>query len=114
MTIEGNPNSMYSQGLVKSDIYDEARRFFRTTKDSNNDNLSKLDFLKDKYALFIDLRTVDQENTVNSGRRLVGTQSGVLLQIEKDAISADLVCHVFVVSDGHITIVGRRVQNIEY
>jgi len=28
VTIEGVPNSVYSQGLVKSDIYDEARRFF--------------------------------------------------------------------------------------
>ena len=57
-----------SQGLEKSDVYDEPRRFFGgTTKENNNDNLSKLEFLKDKYALVIDLRTVDQENTVNSG-----------------------------------------------
>ena len=77
VTIEGNPNSVYSQGLERSEIYDEARRFFGTTCDMYNDNLSKLDFLKNKYATVIDLRTVDDENTVHSGRKLVGTRSSI-------------------------------------
>ena len=28
VTVEGNPNDIYSKGLAKRDIYDEARRFF--------------------------------------------------------------------------------------
>ena len=51
VSVEGNPNSVYSKGLTKSEIYNEARRFFGKAKDVNNDNLSKLKFLKDKYAL---------------------------------------------------------------
>ena len=75
---------MYSQGLTRPNVYDEARRFFKRGKDPCNDNnLSRLDFFKGKYAVVIDMRTVDQEAIVNSGRRLVGTQSGVLLEIEK-------------------------------
>ena len=73
VTIEGNPNSVYSQGLVRSEVYDEAKRFFGTTTDASNDNLTKLDFLKNKYAIVVDLRTVDDENTVHSGRKLIGT-----------------------------------------
>ena len=117
VTIEGNPNSVYSQGLVRSEVYDEAKRFFgrkATTTDASNDNLSKLEFLKNKYAIVIDLRTVNDENTVHSGRKLIGTQSGVLLEIEKTATSVDLLCHVFVVADGTIVISGRKLQNIEY
>ena len=117
VTIEGNPNSVYSQGLVRSEVYDEAKRFFgrkATTTDASDDNLSKLEFLKNKYALVIDLRTVDDENTVHSGGKLIGTQSGVLLEIEKSATSVDLLCHVFVVADGNIVISGRRLQKIEY
>ena len=75
VTIEGNPNSEYSQGLVRSEVYDEARRFFGSTTDTNNDNLTKLQFLKSKYAIVIDLRTVNDENVVHSGRKLVGVQS---------------------------------------
>ena len=114
VTIEGNPNSVYSQGLVRSEVYDEARRFFGTTTDASNDNLSKLEFLKNKYAIVIDLRTVDDENTVHSGRKLIGTQSGVLLEIEKSATSVDLLCHVFVVADGHIVILKQKLQKVEY
>ena len=75
VTIEGNPNSVYSQGLKRSQIYEEAKRFFGTQKDKTNDNLTKLNFLKSKYALVIDMRTVNEENVVHSGRLLVGTQS---------------------------------------
>ena len=114
VTIEGNPNSVYSQGLVRSEVYDEAKRFFGSTTDASNDNLTKLDFLKNKYAIVVDLRTVDDENTVHSGRKLVGVQSGILLEIERSATSVDLLCHVFVVADEHIIISGRRLQKIEY
>ena len=104
VSIEGNPNSVYSQGLTRSEIYNEARRFFGKAKDVNNDNLSKLNFLKDKYALVIDLRTVDQENVVHSGRNIIAVQSGILLEIEKLVTSVDLFCHVFVVADGSVSI----------
>ena len=114
VTIEGNPNSVYSQGLVRSEVYNEAKRFFGTTTDASNDNLTKLEFLKNKYAIVVDLRTVDDENTVHSGRKLIGTQSGVLLEMEKLATTVDLLCHVFVVADGCIAISGRRLQRIEY
>ena len=110
VTIEGNPNSVYSQGLSRSEVYDKAKRFFGSLKDVNNGNLSKVNFLKNKYALVIDLRTVDEENVVHSGRRLIGTQSGVLIEIEKLATSVDLLCHVFIVSDGKVAIIGQKTQ----
>ena len=114
VTIEGNPNSVYSQGLVRSEVYDEARRFFGSSSCTNNDNLSKLEFLKNKYAIVVDLRTVNDENVVHSGRKLVGLQSGILLEIEKSATSVDLLCHVFIVADGNIVISGQRFQKVVY
>ena len=113
VSIEGNLNSVYSQGLVKSDVYDKARRFFGTKENLSNDNLTKLEFLKNKYALVIDFRTVDQEDEVNSGRRLVVAQAGVLLEITKKA-TTHLLAHIFVVSDGNVVTTGRNLQTIEY
>ena len=114
VTIEGNPNSVYSQGLVRSEVYDEARRFFGTTTDANNYNLTKREFLKSKYAIVMDLRTVNDENVVHSERKLIGTQSGALLEIEKLATTVDMLCHVFIVADGHIEIKGRSIKGLEY
>ena len=99
-----DPNSVYSQNLTRTQVYDEARRFFGKANDINNDNLTKLDFLKNKYAIVVDLRTVNQENVVHSGRYIVGVQSGILIEIEQLETSVDLLCHVFVVADGSVSI----------
>ena len=40
VTIEGNPNSEYRQGLVRLEIYNKAKWFFGTMSDVCNDNLS--------------------------------------------------------------------------
>ena len=55
VTIEGNPNSVYSQGLTKSKLFEEARKVFLNHV---TDTLTLTDFFsKDKFALVIDLRT---------------------------------------------------------
>ena len=97
--IEGNPNSVYSKGMSRSQVYEEAVKFFGSQKDKNNDNLKEVDFLKSKYCVVVDMRTVDEENVVHSGRYLKGVQSGILIKVKKLATSTNLFCHVFVVSD---------------
>ena len=112
--IEGNPNSVYSEGMPRSQVYEEALRFFGSQKDKNNDNLKEIDFLKSKYCVVIDMRTVDEENVVHSGRHLKGVQSGILIRVKKLATSTDLFCHVFIVSDGKVEISDQRFKSVEY
>ena len=102
VSIEGKANSFYSQGLTKSRIYEEARRFFGNNTNACVDNLDKLSFLKNKYALVVDLRTVNQQYVIHTGRKIIGTQAGGMLNIEKSSMSADLTCHIFVIADGTI------------
>ena len=100
VTIEGLPNSVFSQGLAKSNIYNEAIRFFGSK--NSEDNLNKLDFLNDKYALVIDLRTVPD-----------GTEAGLLLEIKKKATTNNMLAHIMV-SDGNIVVAGRNLSRVEY
>ena len=102
VTIEGKPNCVYSQGLPKSEIYEEAKRFFGNNTNACVDNLDKLSFLKNKCALVVDLRTVDQQYVIHTGRKIIGTQAGVMLAIEKSSTSTDLRCHIFVISDASL------------
>ena len=92
--IEGNPNSVYSEGMSRSRVYEEAVKFFGSQKDKTNDNLKEVDFLKSKYCVVVDMRTVDEENVVHSGRHLKGVQSGILIKVQKLATSTNLFCHV--------------------
>ena len=57
------------------------------------------EFYKDKYALWIDLRTTSAKNVFKDGKTLMQTQSGVLLEIKRTATTKDLTCHIFVLSD---------------
>ena len=102
VTVEGNPNDEYSEGLAKRDMYDESSY------------VSRRKFYTDKFACVVDFRTVNDESVSGSGRRLIGTQAGVLLEIEKEASTADLSCHVFVVADGIINVVKNKLQGLEY
>ena len=105
VTVEGNPNDLYSEGLAKRDMYDEARRFFGSSSPSGY-ALSRRKFYTDKFACVVDFRTVDDENVSGSGRRL--------LEIEKEATTTDLSCHVFVDADGIINVVENKLQGVEY
>ena len=66
VTVEGNPNVLYSKGLAKRDMYDEARRFFGPSY------VSRRKFYTDKFACVVDFRTVNDESVSGSGRRLIG------------------------------------------
>ena len=111
--VQGNPNDIYSVGLAKRDMYDEAVRFF------NNDNCEKYfgstsipcrKYYTDKFACVIDFRTANDDTISGSGRNLIGVQAGILMKIEKEATTTDLLCHVFLIADGTINISGTQLN----
>ena len=111
VTIEGNPNSVYSQGLTKSKLFEEARKVFLNYE---TDTLTFTDFFaKDKFALVIDLRTFPDNDVSGDGRKILNTQNGITLGIKKDKTSEDLVCNTFVVSDRYLNFVNMMFRNLE-
>ena len=86
VTVEGNLNDIYSEGFAKRDMYREAVRFFTNTE-------------CEKY-----LGTNSVSSVSGSGRKLVGTQAGILLEIEIETTTTDVSCHVFVIADSLINI----------
>ena len=95
VSVNGVPNKVYSQGLDPAAIYGEVTRRFQ-------DFVSPTDFFKDKYALWVDMRTSDDNNIHGQGLKLVSTQDGVTLEIKRtknnDAQATDKInCHIFVV-----------------
>ena len=113
VAIEGNPNDIYSQGLAKRDMYREAVRFFSNNeceKYSGTNCIPRRKYYTDKFTCVIDFRTVDDNTVSGSGRKLVGTQAGILLQIGKETTMTDLTCHVFIIADGVINIMGASLN----
>ena len=113
VTVEGNPNDIYSEGLAKRDMYREAVRFFSSAeceKYLGTNCVTRRKYYTDKFACVIDFRTVDDETVSGSGRKLVGTQAGILLQLEKEATTTNLSCHVFVIADSLIDILDTSLK----
>ena len=85
VSVEGNPNDIYSKSLAKRDMYREAVRFFSNNeceKYLGTNCVSRRKYYTNKFACIIDFRTVDDDTVSGSGRKLVGTQAGILLQIK--------------------------------
>ena len=65
--IEGKPNQLYSQGMGSFEQYDEARKYFAEGRLANElqaqlqlYDLSVGEYLVNKYALWFDFRTIDE------------------------------------------------------
>ena len=113
VTIEGVPNSVYSQGIPKSRLHEEAGRLFGRYHNCEK-SVPIRDFYKDQFACVVDLRTYEDSNVFGVGRKLVNTQSGVLLEIKKLATAANVLCKIFVVSDGLLNIRNKNLERVQY
>ena len=113
VTIEGNPNMMYSQGIPKNRFYSEAKRLFNKVEDYDR-FITIQSFYKDRFALVIDLRSIEDNMKHATGKRIVNTQSGVLLEITKLVTTVDVTCRIYLLSDGLVNFVNNNLSSIQY
>ena len=114
VTMEGVPNELYAQNKEYRHQYDEiikhiAEGRLKDTgaiqKDRQLHNVNIASYYTDKYALWLDFRTIDDNRLHSSGRRLENTSEGIRLQITKTAESAGkLSCHLYIFQDAQINI----------
>ena len=126
VTIEGVPNQLYAQGMRAYQQWDEARKFFAAgskrhpevgmvSKDLALADVTLGEFLTDKYALWLDLRTSDDDQLHGSGRRVENASEGVTIQITKTAEAAGaLNLYLYVIQDGQLNIEAGRFVSALY
>ena len=111
ISVEGVPNVIYNQGMYKDKLFIEARRIFLNKEEKE---MGIDDFYDKHFALVVDMRTFNDGTVVKSGKKLVSSQSGILLEITKEATTKDVICYVFVVSDAFVHFNHKTLQEIEY
>ena len=126
MTIEGVPNQLYSQGMRAYQQWDEINRFFALTSKRNKEtdmiakdlyftNASLTKYLTDNYALWLDLRTTDDNTLHGSGRRVENASEGITIQIAKEAESDEVInVYLFVIQDAQINFEDGRFKEVLY
>ena len=88
ISIEGKPNQVYPRDLTRNRFYEEASRLFSNKMMKYDKNLTVFDFCQDGFSLVIDLRSHEDNDSYGSGRRIINTQIGVLLELTKSGTTA--------------------------
>ena len=114
VTVEGVPNELYAQNMEYRHQYDEIVKHFAEgqlkeagaiQKDLQLHNVNIASYYTDKYALWLDFRTIDDNRLHGSGRQLENTSEGIRLQITKETgASGKLSCYLYIFQDAQINI----------
>ena len=124
VTVEGVPNELYAQNMEYRHQYNEIVKHFAEgqlkeagaiQKDLQLHNVNIASYYTDKYALWLDFRTIDDNSLHGSGRRLENTSEGIRLQITKKVESAGkLSCYLYIFQDTQINISDAQFLNVVY
>ena len=114
VSVKGVPNRVYNEEISDSDMWQELTRHFKPHGGRPNMTLTKY-LTANKFGLWIDLRSMADTTMHGNGQRLVNTQEGVLLEIERTASGSGTTnCHIFTVSDSQMNIMGRQLASVQY
>ena len=124
VTVERVPNELYAQNMEYRHQYDEIIKHVSeghlkgagwVQKDLQLHNVNIASYYTNKYALWSDFRTIDDNALHGSGRRLENTSEGIRLQITKKAESAGkLSCYLYIFQDAQINISDTQFLNVVY
>ena len=124
VTVEGVPNELYAQNMEYRHQHDKIVKHFAEgqlkeagsiQKDLQLHNINIASYCTDKYALWLDFRTIDDNTLHRSGRRLENTSEGIQLQITKKAESAGkLSCYLYIFQDAQVNISDAQFLNAVY
>ena len=114
--VEGKPNQLYTQRMRSFEQYDEICKYFTEGKQRDNNaneiqkhlqlsDLSLGEYLGNKYALWLDFRTIDENELHGMGRRIENASEGITLQIEEKEESAGaLNAYIYFIMDAQLNI----------
>ena len=121
--LEGKPNQQYAQGMRSFEQYDEICKYFSEGKQRDNDVQKQLqlydvslgEYLVNKYALWLDFWTTDENELHGMGRKIENASEGITLQIEKKAESAGaLNAYIYLIMDAQLNILNGAYVSAVY
>ena len=110
--VEGKPNQLYAQGMRSFEQYDKIHKYFAEGKNPIEVqaqlqlyDLTVGEYLVNKYALWLDFRTIDENSQHGMGRRIENASEGITLQIERKAESSGaLNAFIYLIMDAQLNI----------
>ena len=116
VTVEGKPNQLYTQRMRSFEQFDEICKYFTEGKQRDIDaneiqnhfqlyDLSLGEYLVNNFALWLDFRTIDENELHGTGRHIENASEGITLQFEKKVESAGaLNAYIYLIMDDQLNI----------
>ena len=112
ITVEDKPNQLNSQGMRSFKQYDEGHKYFAKGRLANEVqaqlqlyDLSVGEYLVNKYALWLDFRTINENELHGMGRQIRNISGEITIQIEKKAEPAGaLKAYIYLIMDAQLNI----------
>ncbi len=126
VTIEGIPNQLYAQGMRPYQMWDEVRRLMAggakrhpevaaVAKELQLHACDLGKYLSEEYALWLDLRSTDDDGLHGNGRRVENASEGITIQISKEAEARGaLNIYLYVIMDAQLNIENGRYVSAIY
>lgn len=126
VTVEGIPNQLYAQGMRPYQAWDEVRKLMAgglkrhpevamVAKDLGVHACDLGKYLTEEFALWLDLRSTDDDGLHGNGRRVENASEGITIQIAKEAeAQAALNIYLFVIMDAQLNIENGRFVSAIY
>ena len=123
---EGQTKSAIRSRMRSFEQYDKICKYFAEGKQRDNDaneiqkhlqlyDLSLGEYLVNKYALWLDFRTIDENFLHGTGRRIENASEGITLQIEKKEESAGaLNADIYLIMDAQLNIQSGAYVSVVY
>ena len=112
VTVEGEPNQLYSHGMLPKDMYSEAFNYFVKSPDTG---VTISNYFTTTYGLLIDFRSTRDNLLHGTGRKLKNLSDGITLHIEKKTDgNGDIQCYIFVLQDGQVNFQNGRFHSVGY
>ena len=116
VTVNGVPSRVYNEGISGKDMWNEITRHFKPHNGGGSPNMTLTKYLTaNKFGLWIDLRSMADTTMHGNGQRMVNTQDGVQLEIDRKASGSGTTnCHIFTISDAQMNIMSKQLESITF
>ena len=124
ITLDGNPNQLFSSGMKPHQHFNEIRKHFADGKHRTVNTIAKElelsdvslpDYLTSKYGLWLDMRTTDDDSLHGSGRKIEGASQSIQVEIESKAETAGaLDAYVYYIADAQLNFDDARLVGAVY
>ena len=118
VTIEGISNKLYPEGMRMLDQWEIVKKHFMSEEIKKSDycNLTLEKYYGDdnKFGLWLDLRSTEDNTLHGSGKSIQNTKDGIQLAITKSDKTGPYKMHIFIVSDSQFNVQNCQITSVQH